>query len=133
MSGKAVYTVSNASIAGDDTQLKINLMGADSQKLETLAQTVRNQLKLIPGLAVQGAADAEDQTAQYQLTLNRKAIEKNGIKLEDVLNRIQLYVAEETKGSISINGNTFPVVIHTDVQNGATNDIFSIMGRRLFK
>lgn len=64
------------------------------------------------------------QTAQYQLTLNRKAIEKNGIKLEDVLNRIQLYVAEGTKGSISINGNTFPVVIHTDVQNGATNDIF---------
>ncbi|EIJ83132.1 efflux RND transporter permease subunit [Bacillus methanolicus] len=132
LSGKAVYTVSNASIAGDDTQLKINLMGADSQKLETLAQTVRNQLKLIPGLAVQGAADAEDQTAQYQLTLNRKAIEKNGIKLEDVLNRIQLYVAEGTKGSISINGNTFPVVIHTDVQNGATNDIFSIMGRETF-
>ena len=129
LSSKAVYTVSNASIAGDDTQLKINLTGADSDTLNTLSETVRNELKLIPGLSVEGTADAEDETTEYQLQLNRKAIDYNGIKLADVLNRIQLYTAEGTKGTISIDQNTFPVVIHTDVQKGTTKDIFTLMGR----
>ncbi|MBP0727094.1 efflux RND transporter permease subunit [Bacillus sp. RG28] len=132
MSSKAVYTVSNASISGDDTQLKINLTGADSDTLDTMAQSVRDQLKLIPGLAVQGAADSEDKTTQYQLTLNRNAIDYNGIKLADVLNRIQMYTAVGTKGFISINQNTFPVVFHSDVQKGNTKDIFSLMGAETF-
>ncbi|MDQ0199186.1 efflux RND transporter permease subunit [Neobacillus ginsengisoli] len=132
LSSKAVYTVSNASIAGDDTQLKINLTGADSQTLESMAQTVRNQLKLVPGLAVQGTADDGDHTTQYQITLNRKAIENNGIKLDYVLNRIQQYTADGTKGFISINQNTFPIVIHSDIQKGTSKDIFSLMGGETF-
>jgi multidrug efflux pump subunit AcrB len=132
LTGKAVYTVSNANIAGDDSQLKINLTGADSQTLETMAKTIRNQLKLIPGLGVQGAADAEDQTAQYQLTLNRKAIENNGIKLEDVLSRIQVYTAEGSKGVISINQTAYPIVLHTDEQKDNTKDIFTLMGGETF-
>lgn len=132
LSSKAIYTVSNASIAGDDTQLKINLTGADSQTLESMAQTVRNQLKLVPGLAVQGTADDGDHTTQYQITLNRKAIENNGIKLDQVLNRIQQYTADGTKGFISINQNTFPIVIHSDMQKGTSKDIFSLMGRETF-
>jgi multidrug efflux pump subunit AcrB len=132
LSSKAVYTVSNQSIAGDDSQLKINLTGADSQTLETMAQTLRTKLKLVPGLSVQGIADDEDHIPQYQITLNRKAIEHYGIKLDDVLNRIQSYTAEGSQGFISINQNTFPIVIHTDKQNGSTTDIFTLMGGETF-
>ncbi|MDR7236471.1 efflux RND transporter permease subunit [Neobacillus drentensis] len=132
LSSKAVYAVSNQNIAGDDSQLKINLTGSDSQTLESMAQTVRNELKLIPGLSVQGSADSEDQTTQYQITLNRKAIEHYGINKEVVINRIQQYTAEGTKGVISINQNTFPIVIHTDLQKGSSKDIFSLMGGETF-
>ncbi|MEH7098327.1 efflux RND transporter permease subunit [Neobacillus vireti] len=132
LSSKAVYTVSNQSIAGDDSQLKINLTGADSQTLETMAQTLRTKLKLVPGLSVQGIADDEDHIPQYQITFNRKAIEHYGIKLDDVLKRIQQYTAEGTQGFISINQNTFPIVIHTDKQNGSTTDIFTLMGGESF-
>jgi multidrug efflux pump subunit AcrB len=132
LSGKAVYTVSNANIAGDDSQLKINLSGADSQTLETMAQTIRNQLRLIHGLGIQGAADSKDHTNQYQLTLNRRAIENNGIRLDDVLNRIQIYTSEGSKGVISINQTAYPIVIHTDEQKGNTNDIFTLMGDETF-
>lgn len=132
LSGKAVYTVANANIAGDDSQLKINLTGADSQTLETMAQTIRNQLKLVPGLGVQGAADAENHTTQYQLTLNRKAIENYGIKLEDVLNRIQIYTVEGSKGIMSINQTAYPIVIHTDEQKDSSKDIFTLMGEETF-
>lgn len=132
LSSKAVYTVSNQSIAGDDSQLKINLTGADSQTLETMAQALRTKLKLVPGLSVQGIADDEDHIPQYQITLNRKAIEHYGIKLDDVLKRIQPYTAEGTQGFISINQNTFPIVIHTYKQNGSTTDIFTLMGGESF-
>ncbi|MGG1397910.1 efflux RND transporter permease subunit [Bacillus salipaludis] len=133
LSSKAVYTVSNQSIAGDDSQLKINLTGSDSQTLETMAQTIRNQLKLVPGLSVQGVADAENQITQYEVTLNRKAIEKYGINLNDVLTRIQQYTAEGTKGVISINQDTFPIVIHSDVPKSTGKDIFSLMGGERFQ
>ncbi|MED1467226.1 efflux RND transporter permease subunit [Bacillus salipaludis] len=132
LSNKAVYTVSNQSIAGDDSQLKINLTGADTQTLESAAQTIRNELKLVPGLAIQGAADDEDHLTQYQITLNRKAIEKYGIKLDEILNRIQQYTAEGTKGAISINQTAFPIVIHSDVQKNTAKDIFSLMGSETF-
>ncbi|MEH7546858.1 efflux RND transporter permease subunit [Neobacillus vireti] len=132
LSSKAVFTVSNQNIAGDDSQLKINLSGADSQTLETMAQTIRSQLKLVPGLSIQGAADVDDHSTQYEITLNRKAIEHYGIKLDDVLERIQQFTAEGTKGFISINQNTYPVVIHTDKQNGNSQDIFSLLGSEVF-
>ena len=132
LSSKAVYTVSNQSIAGDDSQLKINLTGADNQTLESMAQTIRNQLKLIPGLSIQGVAEDEDHITEYQIMLNRKAIDHYGIKLDDILNRIQQYTAEGTKGFISINQNTFPVVIHSDKQNSSTKDIFTSIGGETF-
>lgn len=133
LSSKAVYTVSNSSIAGDDSQLKINITGADSQTLESMAQTIRTQLKLVPGLAVQGTADADDHITQYQIMLNRKAIEHNGIKVDDILNRIQQYTAEGTKGVITINQDTFPIVIHSDLQSGPqSKDIFSLMAGETF-
>ncbi|WP_160719348.1 efflux RND transporter permease subunit [Bacillus sp. USDA818B3_A] len=132
LSSKAVFTVSNQNIAGDDSQLKINLSGADSQTLETMAQTVRSQLKLVAGLSVQGAADVDDHSNQYEITLNRKAIEHYGIKLDDVIERVEQYTAEGTKGVISINQNTYPVVIHTDKQNGNSQDIFSLLGSEVF-
>jgi multidrug efflux pump subunit AcrB len=97
-----------------------------------MALSIRNQLKLVPGLAVQGTAESDDHFTQYNITLNRKAIEKYGIKLDDVLNRIQQYTAEGTKGSISIDQNIFPIVIHSDVQKDASKDIFSLMGGETF-
>jgi multidrug efflux pump subunit AcrB len=131
-SSKAVYTVSNQRIAGDDSQLKINLTGSDSQTLERMAQTIRTQLKLVPGLSVQGIANDEDHTTQYQITLNRKAIEHYGINLKEILNRIQQYTTEGTKGVIKINQDTFPIVIHSDIRKGKPADIFTAMGKETF-
>ncbi|PGM58203.1 efflux RND transporter permease subunit [Bacillus sp. AFS053548] len=108
----AIYTVTDKSISGDDSLLKINLIGADSQTLENLSRSVGNRLKLIPGLAVQGLADEEGTASQYQLTLNRKMIEQNGLNLSDIINRFKLYTAEGTIGEISINNNTYPIVLH---------------------
>ncbi|KQL41020.1 acriflavine resistance protein B [Bacillus sp. FJAT-25509] len=112
LKSSAIYTVTDKSISGDDSLLKINLSGADSQTLENLSRSVGNRLKLIPGLAVQGLADEEGTVSQYQLTLNRKMIEQNGLNLSDIINRFKLYTAEGTIGEISINNNTYPIALH---------------------
>ncbi len=54
LSGKAVYTVSNSSIAGDDTQLKINLTGADNQTLESMALTIQKPVETCPWISCAG-------------------------------------------------------------------------------
>jgi multidrug efflux pump subunit AcrB len=141
LSSKAIYTVTNQNLAGDDTQLKINLTGSDSHTLEYMASTISNQLKPIPGLAVAGLADKEDQVSQYQITLNRKAIELNEIKVEDILNRIQLYTAEEATGSITIDKNKYPLVFHSDIAsqnsgnatgNNPSQSLLKLMGNETF-
>ncbi|PET44370.1 acriflavine resistance protein B [Bacillus sp. AFS001701] len=120
----AIYTVTDKSISGDDSLLKINLSGADSQTLENLSVSVGNRLKLIPGLAVQGLADEEGTASQYQLTLNRKMIEQNGLNLLDIINRFKLYTAEGTIGEISLNHNTYPIVLHLKNMNSKNAQAF---------
>ena len=140
LSSKAIYTVTNQNLAGDDSQLKINLTGSDSHTLEYVAGTIANQLQVIPGLAVEGLVDQEDQVSQYKITLNRKSIELNGIKLKDVLNRIQLYTAEGSNGSISIDQKQYPIEFHSDIASRASGNtignnlsqLFTLMGKETF-
>lgn len=142
ISSKAIYTVTNQNIAGDDSQLKIYLTGSYPETLNNLASTISNQLKLIPGLAVEGLADQEDNLSQYQITLNRKAIEQNGLNEADILNRIHLYTTEGESGSIMIDQNTFPIVFHSDMAfknsenkagNNSISDLFNLLGGETFR
>ncbi|OIK10856.1 acriflavine resistance protein B [Bacillus sp. MUM 116] len=146
LSSKAIYTVTNQSISGDDSQLKINLTGSDSHTLEYMAGTIANQLTSVTGLSVQGLAEHEDNVTQYNIKLNRKDIEMNGLKVDDILNRIQLYMAEGLIGSISLDNNIYPIVFHSDLQKYSkqqsgrnitskdpSQDIFTMIGRETFK
>ena len=54
LSSKAVYTVSNSSIAGDDTQLKINLTGADNQTLDSMALSDPKPAETYPWISCAG-------------------------------------------------------------------------------
>ncbi|RXY98854.1 efflux RND transporter permease subunit [Fictibacillus sp. S7] len=109
-SGKAIYTVTNQRIAGDDSQLKINLTGAAPETLEAMAQSIGQHLSHIPGLAVENMADQEGTVKGYRINLDQKAIERNGIKESDVLQRIQYYTSEGAIGQFNINDTSFPVV-----------------------
>jgi multidrug efflux pump subunit AcrB len=60
LSHTAIYTVTNQNIAGDDSQFKIYLTGADQKTLESAARLVRSKLQLVPGLSVEGAASLQE-------------------------------------------------------------------------
>ncbi|MDN4522963.1 efflux RND transporter permease subunit [Fictibacillus fluitans] len=120
-SGKAIYTVTNQRIAGDDSQLKINLTGADTETLEVMGQNIGRRLSHIPGLAVENMADEEGTVKRYRVNLDQKAIQRNGIKVNDVLERIQFYTSEGTIGQFNINDTSFPVLFK-NTQNLSQNE-----------
>ncbi|GIM46598.1 hypothetical protein DNHGIG_21470 [Collibacillus ludicampi] len=114
LSNSTVDTITNQNIAGDDSQLKIDLTGADSQTLENAARMIRSKLQLVPGISVEGTADDKGSATGYQIRLNREAIEKNGVPMEDVLHRIERYVSQSTNLMITMDQRMIPVAITTD-------------------
>jgi multidrug efflux pump subunit AcrB len=112
---KALFTVTNRNIAGDDSRLKVVLMGADTATLEKQARIVQSKLQLVEGLRVEGAADNDDSNSTYLLTLHREQIQRTGIKTEDILQRIEPYLSQGMKLSVRVNSEDVPLVLDNDV------------------
>ncbi|MCZ8513736.1 efflux RND transporter permease subunit [Paenibacillus filicis] len=146
LSSSAVYTVTNLRIAGDDSLLKLNITGSDNLTLAYAARTIRSKLQLVSGLAVQGLADNQEQATPYRITLNQNAIESNGIKINDILDRMGPYLAEGITVSLKTDQGPVPLVIHSDIQNiaaeankgsaagkASVQSILTLMGKESFK
>ncbi|WP_040948981.1 efflux RND transporter permease subunit [Gorillibacterium massiliense] len=114
IAGKSVITVSNQSIAGDDSQMKIMLTGADQTTLETAAQTIRTQLAKIDGLSVNGKADLTNGAVKYAITLKQDQIAKYGIKMEDLNKVISRYMAKGKDFDIPTSKGIIPVDVYLD-------------------
>ncbi|SFE63657.1 Multidrug efflux pump subunit AcrB [Bacillus sp. OV194] len=116
LSTSAVYTVSNQAISGDDSRLKVILTGADHKDLNKAAILARNKLQMIPGLSVEGTASDSDESMKYQLSLNQAKIEQLGINVDDVLNRIDLYLPQDDKVTLSAGDKKIPIEIHSSAE-----------------
>lgn len=142
LSGSAVCTVTNQNISGDDSQLKINLTGADALTLENTAMLVRNKLMTVKGLSVTGAADEGKETVpRHQLTLNREVMKEKGIAPGESYERIQAYLANGTRIDVKAGGQTTPLDIRTDLseQIGQSSyitdpvtDVLTQLGQEIF-
>ncbi|MEH7505021.1 efflux RND transporter permease subunit [Neobacillus drentensis] len=116
---KALFTVTNMNIAGDDSRLKVVLTGADTATLEQQARVIQSKLKLVQGLSVEGAADNDDSNSIYLLNINRDQLQRTGIKMEDVLERIKPYLSQGEKLSVQINSGEVPIVLENDAVTSA--------------
>lgn len=116
LAGSAICTVTNQNIAGDDSQLKIDLSGADAATLEAAAQLIRSKLQQVQGLSVAGAADDKEGLPKFRVSLDRAALEKAGIAPEEVYRRIRAYLSEGTKIEVKTGKQeTTPFAIQTDM------------------
>jgi multidrug efflux pump subunit AcrB len=142
ISGSAICTVTNQNIAGDDSQFKINLSGADAATLDNTAKLIRSKLSSVNGLSVVGAANDKEALPKFQLSLNREALERAGVKPDEVYTRIREYLSEGSKFEVkSQNQETIPFVIHTDMLNNIAGSsamtepqtqILTLMGTEIF-
>lgn len=114
IAGKSVITVSNQNIAGDDSQLKIMLTGADQNTLGAAAQAIRTQLAKIDGLSVSGKADLTNGAAKYSIVLKQDQIAKYGVKMEDVNKVISRYMAKGKDFDIPTSKGIIPVDVYLD-------------------
>ncbi|WP_256358043.1 efflux RND transporter permease subunit [Bacillus sp. sid0103] len=116
LSTSAVYTVSNQNISGDDSRLKVILTGGDQQSLAKASIMVRSKLQMIPGLSVEGAANDADAAVKHYLSLNQEVIQRAGINVDEVLNRIDRYLPKEIRMDVSSGEWNTPISIRLDNQ-----------------
>jgi multidrug efflux pump subunit AcrB len=143
LSGSAICTVTNQNISGDDSQLKINLSGADASTLDNTAKLIRSKLQLVKGLSVVGAANDKDTLPRFQISLNRGTMEQTGVHPEEVYKRIQEYLSEGTRIEVKTgNQETIPFSIHTDIlaNIGSSStmidpqtEILTLLGKETFR
>ncbi|WCK54720.1 efflux RND transporter permease subunit [Aneurinibacillus sp. Ricciae_BoGa-3] len=135
-SSQAVYTVTNQNISGDDSQLKVVLTGADARTLDNTARMIQSKLQLVPGLSVAGAENDKETSVSYHLSLNKDEIQRTGIKVDDILNRIQPYLSQGTKLDGLVDGQHVPFTLNTDVDAVAKRtgkDAFALLANETFQ
>ncbi|WP_277424224.1 efflux RND transporter permease subunit [Cohnella candidum] len=120
LSQKASITVSNQNIAGDDSQIKIMLTGADSTTLENAAQLVRSKLAGIDGLSVAGKTDLTNGIPKYAVTIDRKKVLDAGVEPADINKILARYMAKGKDFEVPASHGVIPVDVYLDsVQSGA--------------
>ncbi|MCZ8516583.1 efflux RND transporter permease subunit [Paenibacillus filicis] len=132
----AKYTVTNRNISGDDSQLKVIFTGADAEALDSIARKARNILKLVSGLSVEGIENDEGSGTSYHLVLNQDQIKRSGIKVEDIVNRIQPYLSQGTRLDASVGGQPIPLILNTDLDSTAKQsgkDVLSLLANETFE
>ncbi|WP_066072091.1 efflux RND transporter permease subunit [Neobacillus soli] len=118
LSTSAVFTVANQNIAGDDSRLKVNLTGADQSELDSAAILVRSKLQMIPGLSVEGTANDADESMKHFLALNQKKIQRLGLHVDEITNRINSYLPQNLRMDV-VNGDVpIPIELHMDTAQG---------------
>ncbi|REE94343.1 multidrug efflux pump subunit AcrB [Paenibacillus taihuensis] len=124
--GHAAINVTNQSLAGDDSLIKIMLTGADQTTLEQTAQDVRKQLTSIQGLAVTGATDLTNGIPKYAITINKEKVLEAGVNPDEINKLLVRYTSKakdfDIPASTSANGS-IPVDVYIDsVKSGTVTD-----------
>jgi multidrug efflux pump subunit AcrB len=118
-SGNAAITVTNQSIAGDDSQMKIMLTGADAKTLEQAAQLVRSKLANIEGLSVAGKTDLTNGISKYSVVMDQAKVQSAGVQPSDINKILNRYMAKGKDFDVSSSKGTIPVDVYLDtVQSG---------------
>ncbi|OKP66018.1 acriflavine resistance protein B [Paenibacillus sp. P3E] len=125
LSDRAAITVTNQNIAGDDSTIKIMLMGADEQTLEKAADQVRTKLVNIQGLSVSGKTDMTNGIPKFAIVMDREKVQQAGIKEADMNNLLKQYTTKGKDFDIMTSTGTgiIPVDVYIDpVQTKSVND-----------
>jgi multidrug efflux pump subunit AcrB len=143
LAGGAICTVANQNISGDDSQLKIDLSGANAAALDQTAKLIRSKLQLVQGLSVAGAADDKEGVPRFQLSLNRDAMERTGISPEEVFGRVREYLSEGMRVDVKTGDHErVPFTIHTDLRANVggsaamaepQTEVLTLLGKETFK
>jgi len=118
LSTSAVFTVANQNIAGDDSRLKVILTGADQRELDSAAVLVRSKLQMVPGLSVEGTANDADGSMKHFLVLNQQKIQRLGLDVDEVLNRIHGFLPQDIRLDVANGDVSIPIELQMDTTQG---------------
>lgn len=135
LKGKAICTVTNRNISGDDSKLKVVLTGADRSTLNDTARLIRGKLQLVPGLSVEGANESEP---RFKINVDGDQLQRLGVQPDDVISAIERYQTQGNRIAVTINHTAVPVFLNTDkvktasASASARTDLLALLGDETF-
>ncbi|MFB9328706.1 efflux RND transporter permease subunit [Paenibacillus aurantiacus] len=119
----ATITVTNQSLAGDDSLIKITLAGSDQQTLDQSAQVARTKLAAIPGLAVAGQTDLTNGIPKFDVRLDQGKVKAAGIQPADINKLLARYLAKGKDFDLPVSSGNgiIPVDVYIDPIAQGTN------------
>ena len=130
LSSRSAITVTNQNLAGDDSTLKIMLMGSDEKTLEQAADLVRAKLVDIPGLSVAGKTDMTNGIPKFAISIDKEKVMKAGIKDDDLNKVLKRYISKGKDFDImtSAGSGIIPVDVYIDPiqMNGANEKMLPV-------
>ncbi|MBD3919177.1 efflux RND transporter permease subunit [Paenibacillus sp. PR3] len=120
---QSVITVTNQSLAGDDSTIKITLSGSDQQTLDQSAQLMRTKLADIPGLAVAGKSDLTNGIPKFDVQIDKAKVEAAGIQPEDINKILARYLSKGKDFDLpaSSGNGIIPIDVYIDPIGQGTN------------
>ncbi|MGE6257005.1 efflux RND transporter permease subunit [Heyndrickxia sporothermodurans] len=140
LSTKAIYTVSNQQIAGDDSRVRLILSGGDQNELMKAANVVKNKMQTIKGLQIYGEGEQGEQV-RFTVELDEEKISNLGLDKEIILAKVAALLDKQENLQIINTGSMIPVQLHkpSDVSltysqgSDPSNELLLQIGRLSFK
>ncbi|WP_336883640.1 efflux RND transporter permease subunit [Priestia koreensis] len=126
LSKDITYTVTSQNISGDDSQMRILFAGSDQEALDKVAQKARTTLSKIDHLSVDGKVDLTNGAPKYEVTFDQKAIQREGVRVADLLPIINRYMSLSKDATVTVNHLAFPVDQYLDQIASGKNSPISL-------
>ncbi|MGG1554547.1 efflux RND transporter permease subunit [Paenibacillus ferrarius] len=113
---QSTITVTNQSLAGDDSLINIMLSGSDQQTLDQSAQLLRTKLADIPGLAVAGKTDLTNGIPKFDVQIDQAKVKAAGIQPADINKILARYLSKgkDFDLPVSTGNGSIPVDVYLD-------------------
>ncbi|WP_127531573.1 efflux RND transporter permease subunit [Paenibacillus kobensis] len=120
---QAAITVTNQSLAGDDSLINIKLSGSDQQTLDQSAQLVRTKLAAISGLAVAGKSDLTNGIPKFDVHFDKAKVEAAGIEPVEINKVVARYLSKGKDFDLPVSSGNgiIPVDVYIDPIAQGTN------------
>ncbi|MGG1516977.1 efflux RND transporter permease subunit [Paenibacillus oryzisoli] len=113
---QSTITVTNQSLAGDDSLITIMLSGSDQQTLDQSAQLLRTKLADISGLAVAGKTDLTNGIPKFDVQIDQAKVKAAGIQPSDINKILARYLSKgkDFDLPVSTGNGSIPVDVYLD-------------------
>ena len=111
----------NEAVSGIKSELSVKIFGEDPEKLQSIANQIVDIVKTVPGASDVGTDELLGQP-QVQITVDREAISRSGLSVNDVQNVVETALGGAAATQVHEGERTFDLVVKMTPESVADLD-----------